>query len=146
MAAAPIVVPDASVILKWVLPPKDEADVDKALALRDSIVSGGVRALAPDMWIYEVGNLLARRFPDRAADLIDSLLRFDLAIARRSRPWLRRTLELTQRYGVTFYDAAYHAHAIVERGVFVTADARYFRRAGEAGAIMLLSAWSAATA
>ena len=146
MAAAPIIVLDASVILKWVLPPVDEPDIDKALALRDAIASGGVVALAPDLWIYEAGNLLALRFPDRAADLLDSLLRFDLAIARPSKRWLRRTLELTQRYGVTFYDAAYHAHAIVERGEFVTADARYFRHAGEAGAIMLLSAWSAATA
>ena len=36
--ATAVVVPDASVILKWVLPPADEADVDRALALRDAIV------------------------------------------------------------------------------------------------------------
>ena len=131
-------------ILKWVLPPAEEPDVDKALALRDSIASGGVRALAPELWVYEVGNLLARRFPNRAARLLDALLRFDLAIAPRSRQWLRRALELTQRYGVTFYDASYHAHAIVERGVFVTADARYLQRAGEAGSTMHLAAWNMA--
>ena len=144
--ATPIVVPDASVILKWVLPPAEEPDTDKALALRDSIASGGVRALAPELWVYEVGNLLARRFPSRASRLLDALLRLDLAIAPRSGRWLRRALELTQRHGVTFCDAAYHAHAIVERGVFVTADSRYLQRAGEAGSVMLLPAWSATTA
>ena len=144
--ATPIVVPHASVILKWILPPAEEPDTDKALALRDSIASGGVRALAPELWVYEVGNLLARRFPSRAARLLDALLRLDLAIAPRSWRWLRRALELTQRHGVTFYDAAYHAHAIVERGVFVTADSRYPQHAEEAGSVMLLSAWRATAA
>ena len=140
--AKPLVVPDASVILKWVLPPADETDVETALALRDSIASGDIRALVPDLWVYEVGNTLARRFPDRAARLLDALFRFDLTTAQRSRRWLSHALELTRRYGVTFCDAAYHAHAIVEQGVFITADARYLQRAGETSA-MHLSAWTA---
>ena len=65
-------VPDASVLLKWVLPPADETDVETALALRDSIASGGIRALVPDLWVCEVGNTLARRFPDRASRLLDA--------------------------------------------------------------------------
>ena len=39
-----VVVPDASVILKWVLPPATEPDVRRALALRDAIAAGNVRA------------------------------------------------------------------------------------------------------
>ena len=100
--------------------------------------------MVPELWIYEVGNLLARRFPNRAARLLDALLRFDLAIAPRSGRWLRHVLELTQRYGVTFYDATYHAHAIIERGVFVTADARYLQLAEKAGSAMHLSTWNSA--
>ena len=38
--ARAMVIPDASVILKWVLPPADEADVTRALALRDAIAAG----------------------------------------------------------------------------------------------------------
>ena len=138
--ATPLVVPDASVILKWVLPPADETDVETALALRDSIASGGIRALVPDLWVYEVGNTLARRLPAEASRLLDALVRFDLTIAQRSSRWLSQALELTRRYGVTFYDAAYHVHAIVEQGVFITADARYLQRTGQASA-MHLSAW-----
>ena len=48
--AAPVVAPDASVILKWVLPSAGESDVGSALALRDAIVAGEVRALAPELW------------------------------------------------------------------------------------------------
>ncbi len=47
----PLVVPDASVILKWVLPSDDEPDADKALVLRDAILEEDVRALVPALWL-----------------------------------------------------------------------------------------------
>ncbi len=81
--ATALVVPDASVILKWVLPPADEADVDRALALRDAIGNGDVQALVPELGLYEVGNAVARRLPGQAEPLLASLLRFDLPTARR---------------------------------------------------------------
>ena len=138
---APLVVPDASVILKWVLPAAREPDFELALLLRDAIASGGVHARVPSLWIYEVGNMLVRERPRDARQLLDSLLRFGLTSAPQSSTWLGRTLELTENYGVTFYDAAYHAHAIVERGVLITADERYVARAGDAGFVMRLSDW-----
>lgn len=84
----------------------------------------------PRFWVYEVGNTLARRYPDRAQRTLDALLRFELVSAPRSPRWLTQVLALTKAYGVTFYDAAYHAHALVRRGVFVTADDRYLALAG----------------
>ena len=36
--ATPIVVPDASVLLKWILPSDNEPDADQAVRLRDAIV------------------------------------------------------------------------------------------------------------
>ena len=73
--ATALVVPDASVILKWVLPPADETDMGRAVALRDAVGNGDVQALVPELWLYEVGNTLARRFPDQAERLLASLLR-----------------------------------------------------------------------
>lgn len=139
--ASLVVVPDASVILKWVLPPATEPDVRQVLAVRDAIATGSARALVPALWIYEVGNLLARERPGEASRLLNVLIRFGLADAPRSPAWLRCVLNLTKSYGVTFYDAAYHAHAIVERGVLVTADERYVDRASAAGFVMRLSDW-----
>lgn len=141
MTAQRLVVPDASVILKWVLPWSNEADLGSALALRDSIADGRVRAIVPALWIYEVGNTLARRQPDHAERVLGALVRFDLKSAVQSHRWLESALDLTRRYGVAFYDASYHAHAIVERGVFVTADERYANRAEDAGSLIRLSAW-----
>lgn len=140
-----VVVPDASVILKWVLPTADEPELDQALALRDAIVSGNVRAIVPHLWICEVGNTLARRQPTRAGHALDVLLRFDLESAPATPTWLGLVLDLTCRYGVTFYDAAYHAHAIETRGAFVTADERYVSRTREAGFVTRLSEWALST-
>jgi len=45
-----LVVPDASVILKWVLPASEESDTDRALELREAILNESVRALVPSLW------------------------------------------------------------------------------------------------
>ena len=136
-----IVTPDASVLLKWVLPGDDEQDTDEALALRDGAVAGTLDLVVPQLWVYEVGNTLARRFPDDAGDLLASLVDFGLTEARLDADWRIRAVSLSVRYGVTFYDAAYHAVALELGGVFVTADERYVRRASAAGGVSSLRLW-----
>ncbi|MBI2560642.1 MAG: hypothetical protein HYW14_05875, partial [Planctomycetes bacterium] len=54
----------------------------------------------------------------------ESLLNIILALVREKR--------------VTFYDAAYHAIAIKEKGRFITADKDYFAKAKDRGYIQLL--------
>lgn len=137
----PLVVPDASVILKWVVPSDDEPDADQALLLRDAILDEEVRARLPALWLYEVGNTVARRFPAHAAAWLAALVKFGLEESPPSRQWLLAALNLTDRYDVTFYDAAYHAIAIVHHGQFVTADTRYVNCAKNAGALIQLSDW-----
>ncbi|MYA33537.1 MAG: type II toxin-antitoxin system VapC family toxin [Gemmatimonadales bacterium] len=136
-----ILTPDASVLLKWILPGDDEQDTDAALALRDEAVAGILDLVVPQLWIYEVGNTLARRFPDDAEALLASLADFGLAEARLDSNWRRRAVSLSVTYEVAFYDAAYHAVALGLGGVFVTADERYVRRASRAGSISSLRLW-----
>jgi predicted nucleic acid-binding protein len=137
----PLVVPDASVLLKWVLPSDDEPDADKALLLRTAIRDEAVHALLPALWLYEVGNTIARRFPMHASSWLSALMKFGLEEAWPSQPWLAKTLELTRRYEVSFYDAVYHALALIHKGVFVTADKRYVNRVTDAGSVIALSEW-----
>jgi predicted nucleic acid-binding protein len=137
-----IVVPDASVILKWALPSGLENGSDRARRLRDAICREDVRAVVPGLWIYEVGNTVARRFPDQAAAWLAALVKLGLEEAPVSRQWLSTVLELTRCYAVSFYDASYHATALVHGGVFVTADQRYVRTAQPHGAVVTLGCWS----
>ncbi|MGA7537288.1 MAG: type II toxin-antitoxin system VapC family toxin [Steroidobacteraceae bacterium] len=140
---APLVVPDASVLLKWILPSGDEPDIDQALLLRAAIVNDAVRAIVPALWLYEVSNTVARRFPAHASAWLTSLMKFGLAEAAPSAAWLAAALELIRTYEVSFYDAAYHALAITRNGLFVTADVRYVNRMAGEGAVVALSEWKA---
>lgn len=139
--AVPLVVPDASVLLKWVLPSYEEPDADRALLLRAAILDESVKVLLPALWLYEVGNTVARRFPPHAEAWLTALLKFGLDEAPPSYPWLAKTLELTSRYDVAFYDAAYHALAVLHEGLYVTADARYVNRVTDSGSVVALSEW-----
>lgn len=136
-----IVVPDASVILKWALPSGLENGTDTAGRLRDAICREDVRAVVPSLWIYEVGNTVARRFPDQAGAWLAALMKLGLEEAPVSRQWLSTVLELTRCYAVSFYDASYHATALVHGGVFVTADQRYVRTTQRHGAVVALDEW-----
>ena len=129
-------------LLKWVLPGEDEPGAGSALALLDESLAGGVELVVPQLWLYEVGNTLVRRFPNQANDFLTSLIDFRLSEARPDSRWRKQTVSLAVSYGVTFYDAAYHAVALIRDGMFVTADERYVRRASNGGNIVLLRHWN----
>jgi predicted nucleic acid-binding protein len=139
--SVPLVVPDASVLLKWVLPSEDEPHADNALLLRAAILDSTVHAMIPTLWLYEVGNTVARRFPDHAQAWLSALMKFAIEEAPPSKQWLTKALELVQQHDVTFYDAAYHAVAIVNGGCFVTADSRYVNKTASSGSVVVLSDW-----
>jgi predicted nucleic acid-binding protein len=140
--ALPLIVPDVSVLLKWVLPSDDEPDTDRALLLRSSIVEESVRAILPSLWLYEAGNTIARRFPADAVSWMSALMKFGIEEAQPTPTWLAKTLEVVAKHEVTFYDAAYHAVAIVHNGVFVTADTRYLNKVADATTVIALRDWS----
>ena len=143
--AVPLVVPDASVLLKWVLPSEDEPDAGKALLLRAAIQDEAVDALLPALWLYEIGNTIARRFPTHASAWLSALMKFGLEEASPSEPWITKILELTRRYEVSFYDAAYHALALIHKGLFVMADTRYVNRVREPASVIALREWQPQT-
>ncbi|HEX8009332.1 MAG TPA: type II toxin-antitoxin system VapC family toxin [Casimicrobiaceae bacterium] len=134
-----VLVPDASVLLKWVIPTVEKGH-DSAIQVREAAIAGDVALVVPPLWLYEVGNTLARHFPDHAPRLLEALVAFGLVEKPATKAWREQALALTREYAVTFYDAAYHALALVEGGTFVTADGNYVARTQSAGAVMLLGA------
>ncbi|MFH1176878.1 MAG: type II toxin-antitoxin system VapC family toxin [Acidobacteriota bacterium] len=127
-----LVVPDASVILKWVLPKELEPDAGAAGQLLEDFVAGDVALLVPSLWYFEVGNTITRLFPERSSGLLGALRGLDLPEAELTQEWEEAAIRLVRGHGATYYDAAYHALAQVADGTFVTADRRYLERvAGE---------------
>jgi predicted nucleic acid-binding protein len=134
-------VPDASVILKWVLPSTDEGDLTRALELRAAWLDGRCQLIVPSLWVFEVGNVLALKQPGTASRSLAALLacQFDEADPARIG---NRAFELFARRGVTFYDAAYHATALEYGGTLVTADQRYVARMLAVGSAVRLRDWT----
>lgn len=54
---------------------------------------------------------------------------------------VQQTLRLVTTKKVSFYDAAYHAIAIVQRGLSVTADKKYLQAVGNDVHVIHLRDW-----
>jgi predicted nucleic acid-binding protein len=138
--AGPIIVPDASVILKWILQGPAEESREPALALKTAWLAGAVELVVPTLWVFEVGNVLGLKQPASAGTLLQAAV--DLALAEESpASYAAGIVDLMRQRTVTFYDAAYHALAIAREGTMLTADRRYVTRARQAGHVQLISEW-----
>lgn len=136
----PLVVPDASVLLKWALRSQDEEDAETALAVKTAWLEQSIILAVPTLWAYEVGNVLGLKQPAAAGALMAAMIDLGLPEAPVS-AYVPVIFRLMRDHRVTFYDAAYHALAIERGGTMVTADRRYVARARPAGHLMALPAW-----
>jgi predicted nucleic acid-binding protein len=138
--AGTVVVPDASVLLKWALPSHDEPHHDRAIALRAAWIEGACQLVVPSLWLFEVGNILGLKTPAMAGALLQAMS--DLGMAEESpHRDITAITSMMREFKVTFYDAAYHTLAIRHGGALVTADRAYAKRAARAGHVTLLSDW-----
>ena len=132
-----IFVPDASVILKWVL--RDEEDHDYAFALLKGWINQEHEFILPSLWLYEVGNVLGMKRPKDAERILDILLEYEFMEYHITKEITTFAFSLMREFkGVTFYDTIYHVIALRESGVMVTADKAYFDKAKGKGGILLI--------
>jgi len=137
-----IVIPDASVILKWVLEKDDEPGHSQALKLQEAILADEVEIRLPTLWRYEVGNVLGLKKPKMASELMGALLAYEFdEVPLQAEYALDVLAHMREVPGVTFYDSAYHILALRTQGVYVTADVRYLNRAKRKGRVELLDEW-----
>lgn len=137
-----IIVPDASVILKWVLEKGEGEEVSNALKLQNAFIAGEIKLQVPTLWQYEVGNVLGMKQPELAGELMKALLEYGLPEASLTPDYCQAVLKLMQEIkAATFYDSCYHVLAIQKMGVYLTADKEYVKKASRRGHIILLSEW-----
>jgi predicted nucleic acid-binding protein len=134
-----MIVLDASVVLKWIF--DDEDGGDRAARLRDGHIAGQEIIAVPDLLFYEIGNVLTTktRLSDAAIAEAFSLLwdfsleRFDLGPDE-----FLRSLDLSRKYKITLYDAAYIELARNLKCKFVTADAKLYEKVKNIKSVELL--------
>jgi predicted nucleic acid-binding protein len=137
-----ILVVDASVALKWFLDVRDrEPDRDRALALLNGVDDGGVQLVQPAHFIAEVAAVLARANPDGAEDDLLDLLNIEWDTIDTPETYAT-ALGLSIRHRHHLFGTLYHAVALhVPDASFVTADRRYYEKAGVEGRMILLADW-----
>ena len=138
----PIIIPDASVILKWVFRSPDEQDRDKALDLLNFWLTGKGEIVLPKLWAFEVGNVLSLKNPQLAQEVMEILIGYRFSEHETTSELCRETLKIAKQYRVTFYDSVYHAVALLRKGTLVTTDKAYYRKAGQAGHVVMLEDFS----
>jgi len=117
-----ILVLDASVAVKWF---NVEPLREKALIIRDRYVNGEIELIAPDLLYYEVANAL-RYNPRFGIEEVKSALKAleDLSIITYDfdGELREKAVELAYRFGITIYDAAYVALAVIRDASLYTAN------------------------
>ncbi len=137
-----IVVPDASVLLKWVLEKDSEPDHGQAIQLQQALLDEVVEIRLPTLWRYEVGNVLGLKKPTVATELMSALLAYEFEEVPLRIEYSLAVLEhMHEVKYVTFYDSAYHVLALQTKGLYLTADTAYVKRAKRKGHVALLHDW-----
>lgn len=104
---------DASVIVKWFLQ-QQEADRDRALALRDLHIAGRSKIHIPRLALLEVLNAIRSnpKADEEASEMVlETLQDLHLEIRPGDVQVLRKTNAIAWAYKITIYDAVYVALA-----------------------------------
>jgi len=130
---------DASVILKWFLvDPQREPDLDKALSLLKRFSEGEIRIIQPVHWLAEVAAVLSRLSPQTAEDDITDLDLMGFVVADHPDVYTTASrLAIDLRHHL--FDTLYHAVALEEDALCVTADEHFYRKAKKFGSIVRLA-------
>jgi predicted nucleic acid-binding protein len=120
---------DASVALKWALPPANEPLVTESLHLLRQYSKGEVDFLVPDIFWAEVGNVLwkgsrQRRWSRPTAERIASEMKAQNLPTIPSIALMADALKIALTYDHSVYDCFYVALAIQSKSEMITADER----------------------
>jgi predicted nucleic acid-binding protein len=124
-----VIVLDASVALKWIF--AEEKGEDKARYYRDRHISGEEPAAVPDLFFYEIGNVLAIKTAlaaEAAAEAFTLLWNFDLEVFSLGPEEFILGIAKSIHCKITLYDAAYIVLAEKLGCDLVTADKRLYEK------------------
>ena len=137
------VVADASVVVKWLLPVRDdEEDLEPALHLLRAVRSDTVTLYEPPHWLVEAAAVVTRLSPATAEEDISDLYAMAVRVVDSEQVYLS-ACRLSRDLDHHLFDTLYHAVALsVDDAILVTADERYFAKAAGHGRVVLLRDFS----
>ncbi len=122
---------DSSVIIKWF---SQEEDTPKALKIRERFLKGSINIIVPDIQIYEIANALRynKTFQEsEVKEAIKSLIDIGLSVFVPTKEVIECAVELSFKFGISFYDAYFVALAKKLNIPLITADEKLYKKLNE---------------
>lgn len=124
-----MVVVDSSVVAKWLLE-ENESNREIALNILKLFLAGEEKLVAPDIILYELGNILSYKATLDLKEIKKAwkiFLSYKLAILKPDEKLMEQAIELSKKYNVTVYDSYYAVLAKQKRCKFITADEKFVK-------------------
>lgn len=125
-----------------------EPETDKAIALINHLTAQAYKIFAPNLFLYEVLAVakVSKVDTQQIYAIIVKLQNLGLQLVELNHPIIEKALTICDmghdKSGFpSFYDAAYHALAILNNCYFITADKRHFSKTSQLGNIVMLKDW-----
>lgn len=119
-----IAVLDTSVFIKW-FKEANEPYIHQAVLLKQAYLHGDLSIVAPDLVVYEIGNILALKsdlMENEAVQKLQDFLDTGIEIVTLSQEAIKKAMSFCFRESITFYDASFAALANQLECPFITAD------------------------
>lgn len=131
-------VPDANIFLSYIVDKDDSSEMARVFS--HDLLMGTIACVVPSIWAYEICNRLSRlRDEDfeESQSLFNTFRRF-FTIQELNNDLIATAYGITVRHPVSFYDATYHALALLNQGTFITLDKKYYEQTKKLKHILLL--------
>jgi len=134
-----IYVLDASVVLTFLLG-KNQSLKNQFTKILKEVKNNKAKFYSSHLLPLEIGNGLRYSLANKvlADDIFQKFSNLPIEYSVFSPPQLAKIIQLSYLFETFVYDTSYHFLAKRLRGVFLTCDAKYFRKAEQLGNIKLL--------
>ena len=123
-----MIVLDASIILKLIF---KESDTPLALQLREDHITGEEKIAAPELLYYELANVLATKVlisVKNASSALAEIFNLEIETFTLGIEEFLSSIEVSDKYTISAYDASYVVLAERLNCDFITADVKLFRK------------------
>ncbi len=129
---------DASVAIKWFIPDcEEEENTEQAIQLFKDIQAFKIEPIQPTHWQAEVIAVLARLTPETNDQNINLLNALNFPVWDNLETYQQASF-LAIKFKHHLFDTLYHAVALENLALLVTADKKYYNKAKNQGNIILL--------
>ena len=122
-----MMVVDASVAIKWIVP---ERDSQQAKLFLQTHLSQKEKILVPDLFYYEIANTLTTKFvipANKGLALLREIFKFDLLLYHPVQDDIESAIRLSREFKTSVYDMLYAVVAQKHKTILVTADERFVK-------------------